>query len=109
MPQAGTETFGVQVFEHRSGCFSTSESVRRRQGFRGECAELGNNATQAARRKRCVVRLKSKPATKPWKIVSRRAIRPRTETDDGISASLWLRQLLRQGVRDLPAKDACHR
>jgi hypothetical protein len=26
MPQAGTETFGIQAFEHRSGRISTSES-----------------------------------------------------------------------------------
>jgi hypothetical protein len=51
MPQAGTETFGILAFEHRSGPFSTGESwLPEKLGFRGECAELGKNTNQARTR-----------------------------------------------------------
>ena len=51
MPQAGTETFGIQAFEHRSGRFSTGKSwLPEKLGFRGECADLGNDTNQARTR-----------------------------------------------------------
>jgi hypothetical protein len=51
MPQAGTENFSIQAFEHRSGPFSTGESwLPEKLGFRRDCAELGKNTNQARTR-----------------------------------------------------------